>query len=467
MNEYFVTAIAIFISIGLGFFLLLEFGVSWVGYFVIAVISLSIIGSYFYAWWKTQSDKTVSKLKIEILLKMKNELMDMDKVISRAEGLMKVKSYKQDLELLVNNLIKLKFYDKELKLDPGIEKYTLTFVEQQGRMTEQKLRTLGAMAAGNYRPRLDEYTDGLGLKLERLLAAGYNIEKEIESFNAASIRQSKSLRELVGKKESVDLTMLRTLEKCAGEATRLATTSKEFGDTSNVEKEINDIDQGNFESSVSHLVAAREGIKGILSEAFVNQHTKLITNVKRAQIIMQSENVGKGQQRTIEEMRNTLESMNDPGRIQELKDLEVQFKTYTTNAIWDIHSKIRKMEENIKLHQPDERVWTLNEEIPALVEKVDISKKIDEFSRDAINALHALIKQLDVDEAFMKIIENYQKVEPLIARKLEEKGKVTEDDLKVKYVEKFLLLYNLKNPKTNFKGNQLTLPKKTKKAKKR
>jgi hypothetical protein len=467
MNEYVVTALAILISMGIGFLLLIEFGVSWVGYFVIAVITLSIVGSYFYAWWKTQSDKTVSKLKIEILVKMKNELQDMDKVISRAESLVKVKSFKQDLDMLVNNLIKLKFYNREFKLSPGVEKYTLTFVEQQGRMTEQKLRTLGAMAAGNYRPKLDEYVDGLRSKLEMLLVAGYDIENDLESFNASANQPSKSLRELVGKKEGLDLTMLKTLEKCVGEAARLAVTSKEFGDTSNVEKEINNIDQSSFESSVSHLVTARESIKGILNDAFVSQHTKLLTNAKRVQSIMQSENVGAAQRKGIEEMRDTLESMNDPGRILEIKDLEVQFKTYTTNAIESIYQKIGKLEESIKIHQPDDRIWTLNMEIPTLVEMVDISKKIDEFSRDSINTLHALVHQLDIDEAFMKIIENYQKVEPIIARKLEEKGKVTEDDLKVKYVEKFLLLYSLKYPEVKYKKDQLTLPKKSKRTTKK
>jgi hypothetical protein len=463
MNEYLVTALAILISIGIGFVLLLEFGVSWVGYFVIAVISLSILGSYFYAWWKTQSDKTVSKLKIEILVRMKNELLDMEKVVSGAENLMEITSYKQDIALLINNLIKLKFYNKELKLSPGVEKYTLTFVEQQSRMTEQKLRTLGAMAAGSYRPKLDEYVDGLRSRLERLLETGYDIESDLDSFNTAATKPSKNLRDLARKKENLDLAMIKTLEKCVGEATRLATTSKDFGDTSNVEKEVKDIDQSNFESTVSHLVTAREGIKGILNDAFVSQHTKLALNVKRAQAIMQSENVGAQKRKDIEEMRKMLGSMNDPGLIRELRDLEVQFKTYITNAIGDIQSRIQKMEKNIQHHQPDERIWTLNTEIPSLVEKVDISKKIDEFSKDAINALHALVVQLDVDKAFMKIIENYQKIEPLIERKLEESGEVTGEDLKVKYVEKFLLLYNLKNPKTKFEENKLTLPKKAKK----
>jgi hypothetical protein len=460
MNEYVVTALAILISVVIGFFLLIEFGVSWVGYFVVAVISLSILGSYVYAWWKTQSDKTVSKLKIEILLKMKNELQDMDKVISRAEGLVRATPFKQDLDLLVNNLIKLKFYDREFKLSPGIEKYTLTFVEQQARMTEQKLRTLGAMAAGSYRPKLDDYVDELRSKLERLLAVGYGIEEDLEVFNTSAAQPSKSLRELVGKKESLDLTMLTTLEKCVGEATRLATTSKEFGDISNVEKEIGDINLSNFGSTVSHLVSAREGIKGILNDAFVSQHTKLITNVKKVQTIMDSENIDERQKRAIEKMRNTLESMKDPGKILELKDLEVKFKTYATKAIEDTHTKIRKMEENIKLHNPDERIWTMDRNIPSLMEKVDISKKIDEFSGNAINAMDALVKQLDRDAAFMKIIENYQKIEPLIERKLKEKGKVTEDDLKVKYVEKFLILYSLKNPKTKFKEKPPALTKK-------
>lgn len=462
MNDYIVTILAILASIGIGFFLLIEFGVSWVGYFAISVISLSILGSYVYAWWKTQSDKTVDKLKIEILMKMKKELQDMGKVISQTGGLVKVTSYKNDLDLLIKSLVNLKLYDEELGLGPGVEKYTLTFVEQQGRMAEQKLRALGALAAGSYRPKLDEYAVELISKLERLLEAGYDIGEDLEAFDVISSQPSTSLREMVGKKDRLDIAMLKVLEKCTGEANRLVTTSREFGDTENVEKDISEIDVRNFDASVSRLVVAREGIKGILNDVFVGQHSKLISNVKNVQTIMESENVGEGQKSTIEEMRNVLENMTDPGRIRELKDLEVQFKKYTTNAIEDAHSKIRKMEEEIEQYSPDERIWTLNEEIPSLVEKVDISKKIDEFARDAITALQALVEQLDRDAAFMKIIENYQKVEPLIARKLEEKGEVTELDLKVKYVEKFLLLYNLKNPHTAFKEEPLLLAKKGK-----
>jgi len=460
MNEYIITALAILASVGIGFFLLIAFGVSWVGYFAVGVISLSILGSYAYTWWKTQSDKTVDKLRIETLTKMKKELLDMDRVIAQAKGLVKMTSFKHDFDLLKYNLIDLKFYDKEFRLSQGVEKYTLTFVEQESRRVEQKLRAIGALAAGSYRPKLDEYTVGLRSKLERLLEAGYDIKKNLEAFNTISVHPSKSLREMIEKKERLDNTMLKALDKCAGEATRLATTSKDFGDTENVEKDISEVDKRDFETSVSHLIAAREGIKGILNDAFVSQHSKLILNVKKVQKIMKSESIDEEQKGTIEEMRNVLETMTDPGKILELKDLEVQFKTYTTKAIEDIYSKIQKMEENIKIHNPDERIWTLNEEIPSLVEKVDISKKIDEFSADTINALQALVEQLDRDAAFMKIIENYKKVEPLIARKLEEKGEITDLDLKVKYVEKFLLLYNLKNPHTTFKEKPLMLAKK-------
>ncbi|MEE9474763.1 MAG: hypothetical protein V3V36_03740 [Candidatus Hydrothermarchaeaceae archaeon] len=460
MNEYVITALTILASIGIGFFLLIAFGVSWVGYFVVGVISLSILGSYAYTWWKTQSDSTVDKLKTEILIKMKKELLDMSGVIAQAEGLVEMTSSKHDLDLIRYNLVDLKFYDKEFKLDQGVEKYTLTFVEQESRRVEQKLRTLGALAAGNYRPRLDEYTGELRSQLERLLDAGYDVKENLEAFNTTSAQSSKSLREMIGKKDRLDDTMLEALNGCVGEATRLATTSKDFGDTENVEKDISKVDERDFEASVSRLVAARKEIKGILNDAFLSQHSKLILNVKKVQKTMKSENIGEGQKGTIEEMRNVLEAMTDPGKILELKDLNVQFKTYTTKAIEDIYSKIQNMEENIKLHNPDERIWTLNEEIPSLVEKVDISKKIDEFSGDAINALQALIEQLDRDAAFMKIIENYKNVEPLIARKLEEKGKITDMDLKVKYVEKFLLLYNLKNPHTTFKEKPLMLVKK-------
>lgn len=460
MNEYVVTALAILVSVGIGFFLLIAFGVSWVGYFVIGVIVLSILGSYVYAWWKTQSDKTVDKLKIEILIKMKKELIDMNRVIAQAEGLVEMTSFKHDLDLIRYNLINLKFYDKEFKLSQGVEKYTLTFVEQESRRVEQKLRTLGALAAGSYRPKLDAYSGDLKSKIERLYDAGYDIRENLEAFKTISLWSSKSLREMITKKNRLDIAMLKTLDRCVAEVTRLATTSKEFGDTDHVEKDIADVDERDFEASVSHLVAAREGVKGILNDAFVTRHSRLLLNVKKMQTIMKSENIDDEKKQTVAEMRDVLEKMTDPGRILELKDLEVQFKTYATKAVEDIYSKIQGMEKNIKRHTPDERIWTLNENIPSLVGKVDISKKVDEFSTDAVEALQALVEQLDRDAAFMKIIDNYKKVEPLIARKLGEKGKITDVDLKVKYVEKFLLLYNLKNPDTVFKEKPLMLARK-------
>ncbi len=457
MNEYLITALAVLTSIGVGFFLLISFGVSWVAYFAVGVTALSILGSYGYTWWRTQSDKTVDRLKVEILVKTKKELLNINGVIVQGEGLLKMTSFKHDLDRIKYNLINLKFYDKEFRLSQGVEKYTLTFVEQENRRVEQKLRTLGALAAGSYRPQLDEYTEGLKSKLERLLEAGYDIEKDFAAFNAISSQPSKSLKEMIGKKDRLDINMLKTLDKCVGEANRLATTSKDFGDTGQIERDISAVDERVFEESVSHLVAAREGIKGILNDAFATQHSKLVLNVKKVQNVMESENIDDRQKKTISEMKNVLDAMTDPGKILELKDLEVHFKTYTTKAVEDIYLNIQKMEENIKLHSPDERIWTLDEKIPSLVKKVDISKKIDEFSGDTIKALRALVEQLDIDAAFVKIIENYKKVEPLIARKLKEKGKITDIDLKVKYVEKFLLLYNLKNPSTKFKEKPLSL----------
>lgn len=460
MNEYVVTALAILISIGVGFFLLISFGVSWVAYSAIGFISLSILGSYAYTWWKTKSDRTVHSLKNEILIKIKNEMQDMQNVITQAEELAKMSSSKHDLDIIRHNLINMKFYDKDFRLSPGVEKYTLTFVEQEGRKVEQKLRPLRALAAGIYRPKLDEYINSSKEKLKRLFDAGYDISDNSENFNVISSLPAKSLREMVEKKERIDSIVLKTLDMCLEEANRLATTSKELGDTEHLEKNISQVDKQDFESSIGHLVAAREGIKEILNDAFVSQRSKLILNVRKVQTIMESDNIDAEQKRTISEMKNTLDAMTDSGKIQQLKDLEVQFKTNTTKSIEDFYSKIKGMEEKIKLHSPDERIWTLNERIPGLVESVDISKTIDEFSGDGVRALQALVEQLDRDVAFMKIIENYAKVEPLIARKLEENGKITDVDLKVKYVEKFLLLYNLKNPKTTFKEKPLTLAKK-------
>jgi hypothetical protein len=368
-------------------------------------------------------------------------------------------SIQRDLKLLRENIVSQKFFDKELNISRAVGKYTLTFIEQEGRKIEQKLRSLEALAAGRCRPQLEKFIKELQLKLEKLQDAGYDIIDEISEFNIISAQPSKSLREMIEKKSRLVEKFDAILDKCIEEAASVATTSRRFGDTSAIERKILDVKKmkGDFDNAVFHLVNARNELKDILRDVFTKQYTNLTSCVKGILNIVSADHIDQKYRDAIKEIRDELNLLNDPGRIQELRELEASFKSKTANIINELFDEMKELEENISIHQPHEKVWTSDRGIAPLVDKVNPAENLDDFYKSAKKALERLTRQLEKDVAFLKIIENYAKVEPIITRKLKEEGTITSSDLNVKYADKFMLLYSLKNPTADFEEDPPTL----------
>jgi hypothetical protein len=459
MNEYVLTVLAIIVTIGVGFLLLINFGIDWLIYFGLAVISLSIVGSLFYTWWKTQSDKTVERLKVEILVRLKKDFEDVRDLVSKAGELIRVSSISHDLDLIRNNLINLKFYDSELNVSAGARKYTLTFVEQESRKAGQRLRSLEALAAGEYRPKLEHYIRDLQSKLAKLKGAGYDIDEKLEEVDTISAQPSTSLRQMIEKKERLAEKCEEILDSCIEEVARVATTSRKLGDTKGVERSILEIkkEKADFDSAVFRLVNARNELKEMLREVFSRQHSHLSAHVKSVARLLDEDHINERYKEAIGTIKDSLFSLDDPGRIQEVRELEARFKSQTSAIINDLYSELRDLEESINSHQPHQSVWQPDDKIDSVVEKVDPAEELDAFAKKAILALEHLTKQLRKDVAFIKIIENYNRIEPLIARKLEERGRIEESDLNVKYADKFLLLYGLKNKGAEFQESPPSL----------
>ena len=142
-------------------------------------------------------------------------------------------------------LITKAFYSPDLKkVGRTVDKTTLTSIEQESRRVEQRLVSLEALAAGSYRPALDTFGEEKGMRLSKLLEAGYKTEDKIDSFNIAKVRTAKGLRELIEKKTQLATEYDGILARCIKEASELAEMSKKYGDISAIEVTLDEAKKG-------------------------------------------------------------------------------------------------------------------------------------------------------------------------------------------------------------------------------
>ncbi len=454
MNEYIVTASVIAAILVAGFFLLVNFGVTIVTYFGIGLVAVSIAGGVIYTWWKTAKDKTIEKLKTETLSKMREEFIKTSNYVDEAVELVNVKEVKEGLNALRDGFIKLGLFDEKFERveTKGLGKHTLTFIEQQTRRGEQRLRGLETLTAGTYKPELDGYVQSLSGRLRKLYESGYPLGAGLKDFEAVQSRTPKSLVEMIEKKRMISNLFSAMLVKCYGEAEALLNFAGTYGDTKLAEDEIRTAKERSedVDAYVSLLASARNKLKEILSSTFAKRRSVIFSSIQRTIEVLggDMDDFKKG----TEELLTEVSSITDPGRLGELLHMENKFKNTLTSFLTKLNDDLLRMESDIISHGPTKDLWARDEGIATLVEKVDPSMEISHFTDEVVKALGRALEQYRNDVMFKKVVENFGKVEPIIQRKLREQGRLSIADLHVKYAEKFLQFYSVKHPEVEFRG---------------
>jgi hypothetical protein len=461
MNEYVLTAAVIIaiLSIGLGF--LLRFGVTEVVYFGVFIIIATIIGSLGYTWWKTQTDKTVDRLRNELLLKIKRDIRDTQKCVLEAAELVDQEPVLADIEGIKRNLINLRLYDEDFRITQEAKKYTLTLIEQENRRTEQRLRGLENMAAVNYRPKLEEYIQNFDSKLEELEATGYGIQKQREAFGTLAAQEAVSLRDMLEKKKRITRAYAEILEACADEAQELLTLSEKYGSVkkiagivSKARKNLSD-----FDTAVKLLIDARNQLKNFLKDFFAIEYNQLSSSLKTLSPLLKNEYISEERRKAIEGIIEKALEMRDPGLLGELQKLKNSYKKEVSSLVEELHRKHRALEREIKERSPPSDIWRSDDIAEHLVRRLNVETELRVFSRHAAEAIEHLTTRLREDDAFLRILQNYDRVEPLITMKLNQGGKLAATDLNVKYPEKFLIIYSKRHPDTIYRQTTSTLVK--------
>ncbi len=452
MNEYIITASFIAAILIAGFLLLVNFGVTIVTYFGIGLVAVSIAGGVIYTWWKTAKDKTIEKLKLETLSKMREEFNKTSNYVNEAAELVDVKDIREGLGDLREGFIKLGLFDEKFEsIAKGIGKHTLTFIEQQTRKGEQRLRSLETLTAGTYKPELDKYAQGLHIRLMKLYESGYPLENGLKDFEVVQNRIPKSLIEMIEKKKTISNLFSAMLAKCYGEAEALLNLAGTYGDVGRAEGDIRMAKEraGDIDAYVSLLASARNRLKEILGPAFIKRRSILLSSLQRTMELLGDDIDGfKG---SIEEILSKVSSTTDPGRLEELMGLENNFKNNLVSLLAKLNGDLLRIDSEITAFGPTKDLWTRDEGIGMLIEKVDPSMEIPAFTEEAIMALGRAVNQYRNDIMSKKVVENFGKMEPIIERKLKEHGRLSGADLRVKYAEKFLQYYSTKHPEVEFR----------------
>ncbi len=461
MHEYVLTAGIIIAILAVGFFFLIQFGVSAVAYFGIAIILIAIVGSVVYTWWKTQTDKTVERLRNELLLKIKRDLADTRKHILEAGELVDQEPVLMDLDAIQKGLINQKMYDENFNITSEARKFTVTLIEQENRRTEQRLRGLENMAAVNYKARLDGYIQEFSSKLEALELAGYGIKAEKEEFQALAAQESTSLREMLEKKKRVTEAFLRILRKCMAEVQGLLSLSQKYGSVKKVEKTMARARKGlsNFDTAVELLIESRTKLKNFLKDFFDIEYNQVSSSIRILSPLLRDEHIDGERRKAMEEMFEEALNMRDPGLLGELQKIKAEYKKEVSSMVGELHRELKRLEGEIQAREPPKEIWQADDIVDSMVKRLSVDTELRVFTRHASDALRHLAEKLRSDDAFLRILRNYDKVEPLITMKLNQRSELPASELNVKYPDKFLIIYSKRHSDTIYRQTTSTLVK--------
>ncbi len=453
MNEYVITAFVVLATLGAGLFLLLTFGISFVSYIAVGVILSVLFASLVYTWWKSKTDKTVVLLKIEILNKIKSSLSKLEENIKEASEFIDIEPFMRDLKRIRNELISKGFFTKDFEVNERkIEKITLTAIELESRKVEQQLRSLESLATASYIEAAAKRLGELLSAARTLLESGFSVKEEYEELRRIVNMPSASLAELLEKRRRGEEEYLRIVDKCISEAEFLLDTAENIADVAHLRKELEKVKKSRHDVEVVHrLVRVRSEASSYLTKPFLQAKKEIVGYLDK----VLSFSVGfEREEQAIRELRDRALGYADPGYLAEFAAVKEEAKRLTLELARALAKEIVALEEELKeLGMRKIR----RRGVERHVSKLDPRKEFAEFTKEAIEVLRTLAGEYSTRYKTVKIAKNYPAIEKIISQKLAEKGRVSAEELKVRYAREFLRHYSEAHPEVKFEKNALIL----------
>lgn len=446
MNEYAATALAVLLSLGLGLFLLLQFGITFVSYLVVALILITILASLLYTWWEAKSDRTADKFKLEIFSNLKRHILALEEELKKVGELTDTQPFLGEIGRIKEKLVSKGYFDSELNTnEKRVEKKTLTQIEQEGRKIEQQLRSLSGLAVGSYREKVEELVSGYRENLELLEEAGFDIKEEHSDFERVSMVQAQSLSELIEKREKAEGLFGEAIERSIRECFHLASLAGEHGEDEELWKRLKEL-RGlpSHNEKLVELVGLKRELSKSVEVPFREKRTELGGFLESTLKILNREFIREEEVKPLKDVSERLSWVRDSSEMMELENLQKEARSAWLHSISQVSGRIGKLKKEMG---GGRRSRIQMEEL----------KKIDAFHELGIRVsetLRGLVDELESAYIGSKIASSYPKIESFISRMLREKNEITAEEIDVKYAASFLRKYAELHPNVQYRPGQ-------------
>lgn len=283
-------------------------------------------------------------------------------------------------------------------------------------------------------------------EFEKLSVCGYEVEEAMSSLNSLSgsnVRSDLVALEKLGIKATEEVK--GALEGCLSRMQESVAFSRGFFNVTEEEKglelaeaNLHDEDYGN---SVFLLDKLMTGINEKLSGNFREYKIGLLKCCQDILSVMdEADTAG------IKKLKEVVEGVNTPSQMKLLMDAFNDLVRKLNEVLERLHRECFELQVMVE----DKRVPEWFSEGPGVPEVGDLPsdvKKLPEVFGGCYKELRTIVGDLR-DKS--RVLKAYSRVEGMISRRLEERGEVSGDELKVKRAELFMQLYSEKHPEVTY-----------------
>jgi len=448
-KNYLIAILAIGSFLGIGWVLLALFGTSSVYFFAVMLIVSAILLSILYVWKTSKAKKNIGWLRIskeKVLSEIKENYLETEKQLNTIENLVDVNKEVKEFTAVRRDIALLGCYSSQFEIIGSmLNRYNLSFLTQKKSEIDSKINKIRDSAFPKCKYKLDEIAKNISLEMKDLKDTGFNTpELNLDT-------EVRNLSEAAKKFEYFNEKILNIIKLCDSECTNLLDIIKsklELGKIDNakisdIENELAQARKKSGLESLSLYARAREKLNTILKNEIDN--IKNIIKNKDMTRILESKVLSEENEKELRDLINKFEKI-DNNSIGNFDALLNEYKTCIKNTVYSAYNTLIKMEENLSSRDLPEWLWKKNIRVYDFNAVVNDKQDLALFNEEALMKINKILDRYDLDDLVMGIIDNYDVVEKIIEKTLNDKGKVYEKDLKVGHAVEFLNLYKLKNP---------------------
>lgn len=287
--------------------------------------------------------------------------------------------------------------------------------------------------------------------LGTLKNSGYNIEPFASNLQTAvkNRRDTSDFTENIRYIDSITSIFRETLQSCITQADKLKQKVKELGkDTSIIESDLKtagDVVQSrnyrDFEKATTSLSRIMKSLESTAGGDFSSIRSNLLSAIERILASVENKIENEAIQNLLV-LKSQIKSLDSASKIGELQLIEPRIIPIAREIAKEVFETINKNEAMIKQADFPQQFYPSRMQFEKEYEDLMNEPNVESYSRKFSGVLQTMIPVMDKSHLKAKVIAIYKKIEGKIQSDIQQKGKVTSLELKVKNPEEFMELYS-------------------------